>query len=189
MNQSVNLDGWHLTDKSDNLNKWEFPNITLGPGEYRVIFASEKDRTDPNQPLHTNFKLSAGGEYLALVRPDGVTVEFDYGDEYPSQTDDVSYGISTDQTVEGLLSASFSGCGQSRTADLGSVAIGDHQRDHVPSAAGRHTRCGKRDGRVHRASQSRFRIDRRWRLAVHAWCADDSARCNDSRRWLSRRRC
>ncbi len=101
--QSVNLDGWHLTDKSDNLNKWQLPNVTLGPGEYRVIFASEKDRTNPNLTLHTNFKLNADGEYLGLVHPDGSTVEFDYGGQYPSQSDDVSYGVSTDLAMQGFF--------------------------------------------------------------------------------------
>ena len=43
--------------------------------------------------MHTNFALSAGGEYLGLIRPDGTTVAFEYAPQFPAQTDDVSYGI------------------------------------------------------------------------------------------------
>ncbi|NIP93009.1 MAG: hypothetical protein GWO24_05935, partial [Akkermansiaceae bacterium] len=43
--------------------------------------------------LHTNFRLTSGGEYLALVRPDGTTVEHHYAPAYPLQVQDVSYGL------------------------------------------------------------------------------------------------
>ncbi|MDP6380305.1 MAG: lamin tail domain-containing protein, partial [Phycisphaerae bacterium] len=62
---SMNLDGWYLTDDAGDLTKWQFPSRTLNAGDYLVIFASDKDRTGAE--LHTNFKLSGGGEYLALV--------------------------------------------------------------------------------------------------------------------------
>ena len=39
-----------------------------------VVFASEKNRRNPGARLHTDFKLSGAGEYLALVKPDGVTI-------------------------------------------------------------------------------------------------------------------
>ena len=50
---------------------------------------------DANGNLHTSFRLDAGGEYLALVRPEGsVASEFGPGGEdYPSQDDDISYGL------------------------------------------------------------------------------------------------
>ncbi len=40
---------------------------------------------------HTNFKLGAKGEYLALVSPDGKTIVDEF-DSYPEQVQDVSYG-------------------------------------------------------------------------------------------------
>jgi len=88
----VNLQGWFLTDKADNLTKWAFPPVTIGPDGYLVVFASEKDRTDPNGELHTNFKLSGSGEYLALVHPDGVTIATEFAPAYPLQAPDISYG-------------------------------------------------------------------------------------------------
>jgi len=88
----VNLKDWHLTDDGSDLNKWEFPALPLDAGEYLLVFASDKDLRDPTDPLHTNFKLSAGGEYLALVRPDE-TIAHEYAPEYPQQLTDVSYGL------------------------------------------------------------------------------------------------
>ncbi|MFI4860326.1 MAG: lamin tail domain-containing protein, partial [Phycisphaerales bacterium JB063] len=69
---ALDLDGWHLTDKADRLTEWTFPAVSLDPGEYLVVFASNKDRADADgTELHTNFALGAGGEYLALVEADG----------------------------------------------------------------------------------------------------------------------
>ena len=64
-----------------------------------MVFASGKDRADSSKTLHTNFKLSGSGEYLALVKPDGFTVVFSYGDNFPAQYTNISYGIFDDQFV------------------------------------------------------------------------------------------
>ncbi len=96
---AVDLDGWYLTDEDDDLSMWEFPSVTLGAGGYLVVFASDKDRTDPAGELHTNFKLSSSGEYLALVQPDGTTIASEFAPRYPDQDEDVSYGLSQDVTT------------------------------------------------------------------------------------------
>jgi len=88
----VNLDGWFLTDSKNKLNRWRIPAITLGAGEYRIVFASGKNRSDPAGELHTDFVLSIDGEYLALVRSDERTVEHKYTG-VPIQYEDVSYGL------------------------------------------------------------------------------------------------
>ena len=85
----LSLAGWKLTDNADNPAKWQFPAITLEPGEFHIFFASGKSLL---HPTHTNFKLAAGGEYLALVRPDG-TVEQEFSPAYPAQAPDESYGL------------------------------------------------------------------------------------------------
>src|SRR5438093_4650472 len=90
---TVNLDGWYLTDDSGALTKWRFPATDLFPDNYLLVFASGKDRAVSGAELHTNFKLAGGGEYLALVMPDGVTVASEYAPEYPPQRADVSYGL------------------------------------------------------------------------------------------------
>jgi len=90
--ETVDLLGWFLTDESDELTKWEFPQVMLGPDSYLIVFASGKDRRNPLGILHTNFKLSGGGEYLGLVRPDGKTVVSEFYPSYPKQAPDISYG-------------------------------------------------------------------------------------------------
>ncbi len=91
---AVDLSGWALTDDSGDLALWVFgPGTVLPDGGYLVVFASDKDRRDPAGPLHTNFKLSGGGEYLALVNSTGSIVT-EYAPEYPPQEEDVSYGLS-----------------------------------------------------------------------------------------------
>ena len=89
---TVDLAGWHLTDRADELDRWEFPAVSLPPGGYLVVFASDKDRSVAGAELHTNFKLSGGGEYLALVMPDGTTVASSF-DPYPQQLADIAYGV------------------------------------------------------------------------------------------------
>lgn len=94
---AISLDGWHLTTQSSNLVEWTFPNVTLPPDSYLLVFASEKNRAVAGQPLHTNFKLSKNGEYLALVRPDGSSVVQSF-DPFPPQRNDISYGVTVDTT-------------------------------------------------------------------------------------------
>lgn len=95
----INLGGWFLTDTRTNaspssitnLTKWRFPNINLAPNRYLLVWASQKNRTNPSAPLHTNFRLSNNsGSYLALVNPQtNVVSAFD---PYPTQVADNSYG-------------------------------------------------------------------------------------------------
>ena len=87
----VALAGWSLTDDAAQLRQWLFPDVTLGPGQSLVVWASNKNRRDPAAPLHTNFELAADGEYLALVAPDGVTVASAFA-PYPPQVADRTYG-------------------------------------------------------------------------------------------------
>ncbi len=89
----VNLDGWYLTDDPTNLTKWRLPAVQILRGEFLVVFASGKNRGVSGSELHTNFKLSQDGEYLALVRPDGTTIAQAFTPSYPPQIPDVSYGV------------------------------------------------------------------------------------------------
>lgn len=97
--ETIDLKGWFLTDKSDNLQKWEIPAMMIHPNEYLLIFASEKNRTNPAQILHTNFKLSASGEFLAIVKPDGITISHAFDPAYPIQQEDISYGLYQGQAL------------------------------------------------------------------------------------------
>lgn len=90
---TVDLTGLHLTDDAGNLDRWEFQTGTmLEPGAFLVVFASDKDTVFNGTEQHTDFKLSAGGEYLALVDTDGVSIIDDFSPEFPAQLEDLSYG-------------------------------------------------------------------------------------------------
>jgi hypothetical protein len=100
---AIHLGGWYLTDDPANLTRWEIPDLVLDSGAFTVIFASGKDRRTPGENLHTNFSLSSGSGFLALVLPDGKTVVHQY--MYPAQFGSISYGLAsptglTSQAVE-----------------------------------------------------------------------------------------
>ena len=97
---AVDLTGWHLTDSAKDLDRWTFPAVTIESRQVLLVWASSKNRTAPELPLHTNFSLSASGEYLALVKPDRETVEHEFSPLYPAQANDESYGLNlTGRTV------------------------------------------------------------------------------------------
>jgi len=85
----ITLTGRYLTDKKDNLIKYQFtqPNLVLNPSEYLLIWCDEQQT---QQGIHTNFKLSAGGEFIALVENDGISIidSISFG----QQTTDISLG-------------------------------------------------------------------------------------------------
>ncbi|MDA7882343.1 CotH kinase family protein, partial [Akkermansiaceae bacterium] len=89
---SFDLSGYYLTDDATQLQKWAFPAGTVLAGEeYFVVFASGTGMPDSAGNLHTNFSLNSGGEYLALVAPNGTTVIQDFAPIYPEQKTNASY--------------------------------------------------------------------------------------------------
>ncbi|MCI0748296.1 MAG: CotH kinase family protein [Verrucomicrobia subdivision 3 bacterium] len=106
---TVNLAGWYLTDNPDNLTKWQFPATNIAGNAYIVVFASGKDRRVPGARLHSSFSLDADGEYLALVRPDGITIEFQVSPRFPEQHPNISYGYPMPAATTILLGSGASG--------------------------------------------------------------------------------
>jgi hypothetical protein len=100
---SVNLNGWYLTDDDQVLAKWQFPSVSIPAQGFLIVFASGKDRRTAGAPLHTNFELLSTGEYLGLIRPDGVTIAHDYAPTFPAQQEDISYGLKQDSTLLHLV--------------------------------------------------------------------------------------
>lgn len=89
--EAVDLTRWYLTDDATQPTKWRFPAVVLPAGGYLLVWASERNRTDPARPLHTNFKLAAGGEYLALLDGQAKVVSA-FSPAYPAQRPDIAYG-------------------------------------------------------------------------------------------------
>ncbi len=94
--ESLDLAGMYLTDNLDQPMKWRIPRITRGttlitPGGYLLIWA---DGDTADLGLHTNFKLDADGEDIALFDSDGETLI--HSVTFPRQTPDISYGCYPD---------------------------------------------------------------------------------------------
>ena len=51
--ESINLEGWHLTDKAGNLDKWAFPEYHLGAGEYAIVLATDAPPPEISIPTRT----------------------------------------------------------------------------------------------------------------------------------------
>ncbi|QDV73863.1 CotH kinase family protein [Botrimarina mediterranea] len=96
--ETIDLAGWHLTDRANNLDKWTFPSVPqsiLSPGEYLIVFASSQETEtyiDPAGYLHADFALGADGEFLGLTDPNENIVS-SYAPAFPQQLTDVSYGV------------------------------------------------------------------------------------------------
>ncbi|MEN8797124.1 MAG: lamin tail domain-containing protein [Akkermansiaceae bacterium] len=87
---TIALDGYHLTSDPLNLSEWTFPTgVSLDGNSYLIIFASGISRGLPE--LHTNFKITSNGGFLALVDPDGSTIINQFN--FPSQRTDISYSL------------------------------------------------------------------------------------------------
>jgi hypothetical protein len=92
----VPLEGYALSDERSLKNPWLLPADRAIPAHgYLLIFASGKDRRGTE--LHTDFKLSAEGEYLALLHQGNVVAQLpsDYPAtaSFPQFPQDFSYGI------------------------------------------------------------------------------------------------
>ncbi len=127
---TANLSGWRLTDSAQDPALWTFPSVTIPAGGYITVFASGKNRIDPERELHTNFRLGSGGEHLALVRPDGsIATQFDY----PEQFADVSYGYRMSDTENKFVSVTSNA--QILVPTNGQLGTNWTQPDFVPDAS------------------------------------------------------
>lgn len=88
-NSAVNLDGYGISDDYDNPFRWVIPNVSLESGEFLIIWASGKDRSDPENELHSNFAISSSGEEILLTNPAGTRIDEMLPIEIPG---DISYG-------------------------------------------------------------------------------------------------
>ena len=98
---TVSLMNLFLTDDPDDLRMWEFPaTTTLMPDAFLIVFCSGKAGPTGTE-LHAPFRLSAGGEYLALTT--GSAEISAYSPSFPPQEADVSYGVDSNGN-EGFFS-------------------------------------------------------------------------------------
>ena len=96
---AVNLSGWSMSDDKKIPGKWIFPDISIAPNSFLVVFASGKNRRVIGKPMHTNFKLGSSGGYIGIFSPELPRKVIDkVSPKYPEQRSNISYGLSrTDQ--------------------------------------------------------------------------------------------
>ncbi len=83
---TINLLDYSLSDDFNNLDKWVFPQKSIQPHDFLLIFASDKNRLDTIE-LHTNFKISSSGEKIFLSDNSGILID-----------ETVSVSLSPDET-------------------------------------------------------------------------------------------
>lgn len=86
--EAINLNGYALSDNSSKPFKWTFPDITIQPGEYMVVFCSGKSRTS-GEYLHTSFSLGSEKSEVLLTAPNGTILDWVTYDLIPH---DSTYG-------------------------------------------------------------------------------------------------
>jgi len=92
-NAPVNLHGFGLSDDPSEPGKWIFPDISINPNSYLIVYASGKETYHGNE-LHAGFRLSSRGETLVFSDPQGTVIE---KVEIPAAEDGCSYGRSFEQ--------------------------------------------------------------------------------------------
>ncbi|MES2589943.1 MAG: CotH kinase family protein [Bacteroidota bacterium] len=71
----VNLTGFHLSDKSSNMTKWQIPSGTIPANGYLMVHCSGKNTVSGGE-LHPNFKLTqTEKEWIILANNAGVNVD------------------------------------------------------------------------------------------------------------------
>ncbi len=87
---AIDLGAMYLTDDSADPYQWQIPaGVTIDPGAYLLFWA---DNDDEQGDTHTNFKLSADGEFVGLYESDSNgNVAID-GVVFAAQTTDISLG-------------------------------------------------------------------------------------------------
>jgi len=89
----------------DSGTTWVFPAMQMAGNARLIVFASGQvagNYTDAGGFLHTTFQLSADGETLQLLAPDGTTVVSEFTN-VPPQHPDASWGTDPDTNLPGFF--------------------------------------------------------------------------------------
>lgn len=96
--ESVQLEGYYLSDDLENPTRWAFPDMKIDPKSHILVWASGEDRVDDEGMAHTNFSIDRQGEPLILTAPDGEEIiDFIAKREVPR---DISFGRAEDGSGE-----------------------------------------------------------------------------------------
>jgi len=71
---SINLLDYGLTDNINNFSKWTLPAVNIPSHGFLLVYLSGKNRKNPPY-LHTNFKITQGGEKVYLADNAGMLLD------------------------------------------------------------------------------------------------------------------
>ncbi|MBR3816008.1 MAG: lamin tail domain-containing protein [Clostridia bacterium] len=95
--EPVNIGGYMLTDNSENMNKYTFPDFTLKAGEYFIIYADGVDKYDAERRIiHVPFSISTKGESIFLYNAKGKLI---CRMNVIGLKDDQSYGVGAEESL------------------------------------------------------------------------------------------
>ena len=83
----IYLGNYFLSDNENIPDKWQMPDISIQPGEYLIFWA---DRDEGQGVFHTNFKLSAAGEYIGIFDSAANNYALIDGHTFGQQTTDIA---------------------------------------------------------------------------------------------------
>jgi len=70
---SINLNGFYLSDDENDIAKWSFPNVIIAANDYLIIWCDTAGGTQAG--LHTTYRLSADQEEVYLSGPSGTLID------------------------------------------------------------------------------------------------------------------
>jgi len=132
--EAVNLLGYGLSDSEIKTLKWQFPEITIAPGQYLVIFASGIGEAGTDLSvgaLHTDFRVSSYQENVLLSNPQGLILDQVFVSEVPSDNSysrvlaDGAYGSGWEISTRPTPGYSNDDTGYSQFEQGDQLALGD----------------------------------------------------------------
>jgi hypothetical protein len=131
---AVDLSGYYLSDDFTNPNKWTFPaGTSIAANGYLIVWCDQD--TLATSGLHTNFKLTSGGETLILSNASGFSVN---QVSYPEIESSSTYGRYPNGTGECMrmvpthnASNSYSAIGVEELAETTFSIYPNPASDHV----------------------------------------------------------
>lgn len=95
---AISLNGLFLSDDATKKDKWAFPDVSIEPDQYLIVYASGKNRTEGTE-LHASFSLSADGESVVISDSQGRLIDrMSYG----ATEADVSWSLTSGQWTDSL---------------------------------------------------------------------------------------
>ena len=73
--EPVNLRGWTISKSDDAIHPLTFPDYTLLPGDYLLVYADGKAQTTAGYAFHAPWKLTAAGDTIILSDAAGFVVD------------------------------------------------------------------------------------------------------------------